>query len=222
MLAAVKTDFGEPIGPADIRRIVITHGHIDHFGGLPMFAELTGAEIAIHELDRRILTAYEERLVVATAALRRFLQQAGVRPGTQSAFVEMYGFSKRHVRSLPVATTLVDGMQLDGLRFIHVPGHCPGQVCIAVGDILLSADHILPTITPHQVPESITPSTGLQHYLDSLAKGQRGRRVRAGLGWSRAAVSERAAADRRNPRQPSAQARQDHGHRRRVGRAAVD
>ncbi len=169
-LDAVGSDFAEPIRLADIRRIVITHGHIDHFGGLPFFAEQTGAEIAIHQLDRRILTAYEERVVVATAALRRFLQQAGVRAAMQSAFVDMYGFSKRHVRSLPVAITLFDGMVLDGMRFIHVPGHCPGQVCIALGDILLSADHILPSITPHQAPESITPSTGLGHYLDSLEK----------------------------------------------------
>ena len=171
-LEAVRSDFGERVGLADIRRILITHGHIDHFGGLPAFVAQTGAEVAIHELDRRILTAYEERVVVATAALRRFLQQAGVRAGLQSAFMEMYGFSKRHVSSLPVAITIVDDMQLDGLRFIHVPGHCSGQVCIAVGNILLSADHILPTITPHQAPESITPSTGLGHYLDSLAKVQ--------------------------------------------------
>jgi glyoxylase-like metal-dependent hydrolase (beta-lactamase superfamily II) len=169
-LAAVKSDFSETIGLGDIRRIVITHGHIDHFGGLPFFVEQTGAEVAVHELDRRILTAYEERLIVATAALRRFLQQAGVPTDSQSNLLEMYGFSKRHVRSLPVALTLVDGMQLDGMRFIHVPGHCPGQVCIALGDILLSADHVLPGITPHQAPESITPSTGLGHYLDSLSK----------------------------------------------------
>ena len=172
-LEAVRSDFGEPVGLADIRRILITHGHIDHFGGLPHFVAQTGAEVAIHELDRRILTAYEERVVVATAALRRFLQQAGVRAELQSAFLEMYGFSKRHVSSLPVAITLADGMELDGLRFLHVPGHCPGQVCIVVGDILISADHILPTITPHQVPESITPSTGLGHYLDSLTKVER-------------------------------------------------
>ncbi len=111
--------------------------------------------------------------MVATAALRRFLQQAGVRAGLQSAFLEMYGFSKRHVSSVPVAITLADGMELDGMRFIHVPGHCPGQVCIALGNILISADHILPTITPHQGPESITPSTGLGHYLDSLTKIER-------------------------------------------------
>ena len=169
-LEAVRTDFGEPIGLADIRRILITHGHIDHFGGLPLFVERTGAQVAIHELDRRILTAYEERVVLATAALGRYLEQAGVPAERQAALMQMYGFSKRHVRSLSVDMTLVDGMELDGMRFIHTPGHCPGQVCIAVGDILLSADHILPTITPHQSPESITPNMGLGHYLDSLTK----------------------------------------------------
>ena len=131
----------------------------------------TTAEIAVHELDRRILTAYEERVVVASAALRTFLAQAGVRAGLQPAFMEMYSFSKRHVRSFPIDITLSDGQQLDGLRFIHTPGHCPGQVCIGVGEILLSADHVLPVITPHLArPESITHSTGLGHYLDALGK----------------------------------------------------
>src|SRR5262249_15543370 len=60
--------------------------------------------------------------------------------------------------------------ELDGLRFIHTPGHCPGQVCIGVGNVLLSADHVLPGISPHQAPESIMPYTGLGHYLDSLEK----------------------------------------------------
>jgi hypothetical protein len=35
---------------------------------------------------------------------------------------------------------------------------------------LLTADHVLPRITPHQSPESITPWTGLDHYLISLEK----------------------------------------------------
>jgi glyoxylase-like metal-dependent hydrolase (beta-lactamase superfamily II) len=74
------------------------------------------------------------------------------------------------MHSLPVAHTLVDHQELDGLRFIHAPGHCPGQVCIGVDDVLLSADHVLPDISPHQAPESIMPYTGLGHYLTSLEK----------------------------------------------------
>jgi hypothetical protein len=37
----------------------------------------------------------------------------------------------------------------------------------------LTADHILPRITPHQSPESITPWTGLDHYFQSLEKLRR-------------------------------------------------
>ena len=51
------------------------------------------------------------------------------------------------------------------MQFIHTPGHCPGQVCIGLGDILLSADHILPTITPHQRPKHYA-----QHRLGALLR----------------------------------------------------
>jgi glyoxylase-like metal-dependent hydrolase (beta-lactamase superfamily II) len=39
-----------------------------------------------------------------------------------------------------------------------------------VHNILLTTDHILPRITPHQSPESITPWTGLDHYFRSLER----------------------------------------------------
>jgi hypothetical protein len=49
---------------------------------------------------------------------------------------------------------------LAGIEVYHVPGHCPGQVCLQVDDILLTADHVLAYTTPHQAPESITSNTG--------------------------------------------------------------
>lgn len=172
---AVKTQHGEPLVLEDIRRIIITHGHIDHFGGLPFLLDRVRAEVAIHRLDRRVLTAYEERVIVSTKALRVYLERAGVDPLIRPVLMEMYGYSKKHVRSVHVDLVLHDGMELDGMRFIHTPGHCPGQVCIAIGDVLLSADHILARTTPHQAPESITAYTGLGHYLDALkVVGQQG------------------------------------------------
>jgi glyoxylase-like metal-dependent hydrolase (beta-lactamase superfamily II) len=181
-LDSIGREFGTPITVHDIKRIIITHGHIDHFGGLAQVHGPVTAEVGIHELDRWVLTSYEERVIVATKALRFFLDRAGVPAARQQALMDIYTYSRRHVHSMPVDFTIVDGQELDGLRFIHTPGHCPGQVCIAVGDVLLSADHVLPKTTPHQSPESITASTGLRHYLEALTKIERESGFRLALG----------------------------------------
>ncbi len=39
-LEAVRSEFGEPFQISDIRRILLTHGHIDHFGGAGAFARI--------------------------------------------------------------------------------------------------------------------------------------------------------------------------------------
>jgi len=182
-LEKIRTEFGETVRPEDIRRIVITHGHIDHFGGLAfLHQKIPQAEIAIHQLDARILTAFEERVAVAKKAIRQFLESAGVSGEMLQGFMDVYGYSKKNMHSLPVARTLRDGETWDALEFIHTPGHCPGQVCIKIGDVLLSADHVLPEISPHQAPESIMPYTGLGHYLESLAKVGRVEGIRLTLG----------------------------------------
>ncbi|MCB9450554.1 MAG: MBL fold metallo-hydrolase [Anaerolineaceae bacterium] len=181
-IRAVHDDFGEPFQVGDIQRILITHGHIDHFGGVDFMVEQTGAQVGIHPIDRRVLTAYEERVIVATKDLRVYLERAGVKPELRGALMEMYGFSKKHVRSVPVDITLKTGTPLDGMRFFHTPGHCPGQVCILLGDVFLSADHVLSRTTPHQAPESITHYTGLGHYMESLAQVRLIGGVRVALG----------------------------------------
>jgi glyoxylase-like metal-dependent hydrolase (beta-lactamase superfamily II) len=56
------------------------------------------------------------------------------------------------------------------LEVVHTPGHTPGHVCLAAGDVLLCADHVLPVTVPQQWPESIAAYTGLGHYLQSLDK----------------------------------------------------
>lgn len=181
-LEGVQAEFGEKFAISDIQRILITHGHIDHHGGLSFIRERTGAQVGIHPLDRRILVAYEERVVVATKNLRVYLQRTGIREDRITQLMEMYGFAKRLIKSEQVDFSLEETAEMDGMRFIHTPGHCPGQVCIQIGDVLLSADHILSRITPHQAPESITHYTGLGHYLESLDKVKRVDGIRLALG----------------------------------------
>jgi glyoxylase-like metal-dependent hydrolase (beta-lactamase superfamily II) len=179
---ALRSDFGEALTLKDIQRIIVTHGHIDHFGGVAFVKEQTDADVGIHELDRRVLTNYEERVIVATKDLRVYLERAGIKPELRQSLMEMYGFAKKHVRSVNVDFSLEEDVPLDGLRFIHTPGHCPGQVCMVVGDILLSADHVLARTSPHQAPEQITHYTGLGHYLEALHKIERVEGIRLALG----------------------------------------
>jgi glyoxylase-like metal-dependent hydrolase (beta-lactamase superfamily II) len=167
----IREEWGERIGWADIRRVVVTHAHIDHYGGLGMVRDETSAPLAVHTLDRRVLVNHEERTVLASRALSEFLWHAGVSEANHASLMGMYGWSKGLFRSVEVETILHDGDLLDDLMLVrHAPGHCPGQVCLQIHDVLLSADHVLPQTSPHLAPESITPSTGLGHYLESLRR----------------------------------------------------
>ncbi len=169
-IQAVADTFGEKIGLKDIQHILITHGHIDHFGGTAFMMEQTGAKVGIHELDRRVLTAYEERVIMATKDLRVYLERAGMRHEERKSMMDMYGFAKKNISSITVDFSLDEDVFFEGMQFVHVPGHCPGQVAIIIDEVMLSADHILSRTTPHQAPESITHYTGLGHYKDSLRK----------------------------------------------------
>jgi glyoxylase-like metal-dependent hydrolase (beta-lactamase superfamily II) len=130
---------------------------------------LTDAPIAVHALDRRVLTHHGERLALATRAMASFLRRCGIPAEHHTELLQMYGWSKELFRSVEVADVLEHGDTLDGLfRVFHAPGHCPGQVCLQLEDVLFTADHVLPRTALFLSPESITPSTGAEHYLQAL------------------------------------------------------
>jgi long-chain acyl-CoA synthetase len=189
--AVVRDEFSEKVTLADVKQILITHAHIDHFGGLTFVRQHCAAPVGVHELDRRVLDNYEERLIVASRSLRRFLVEAGVSDKILPEIMSMYTVTKNLFRSVEVGFTFeAHGMAEGPFRFTHVPGHCPGQVVIQIDDVLLTADHVLSHTTPHQAPETITRHTGLAHYLDSLRRVRDLPGLRLALGGHEAPITD--------------------------------
>src|SRR5690242_2529476 len=46
----LRQDFGEKLSLKDIDRVIITHGHIDHFGGVNFVIDESAADLCIHEI----------------------------------------------------------------------------------------------------------------------------------------------------------------------------
>jgi glyoxylase-like metal-dependent hydrolase (beta-lactamase superfamily II) len=168
-LAEASNQIGEPITLDNLTHILITHAHIDHFGGLSYIYPRTHAKIGVHELDRRVLTNYEERLTVIARRLNEFLVEAGVADEQRKYLLDLYKITKSLYRSVKVSFTYeAIGMRLGPFDMLHVPGHCAGHVVIRLQDVLFTGDHVLEHTSPHQSPEHLTMSTGLDHYLQSL------------------------------------------------------
>lgn len=179
----LRREWNEAITWGDLSRVIITHAHIDHHGGLNLVRSLTDAPVAVHELDRRVLVHHEERLALTRFRLGIFLRRAGISEERRQRLLRMYSGGKDLFHSEPVETVLRDGDLLDErFRVIHVPGHCPGQVCLHLDDVLFTADHVLPGVAIFLAPESLTASTGVDHFLQSLQKVRATSGVRLCLG----------------------------------------
>jgi glyoxylase-like metal-dependent hydrolase (beta-lactamase superfamily II) len=155
--------------PSDLTHIVLTHAHIDHFGGLTRLRPVTEAKIGVHELDLQTVAYHETRLALIGRRLASFLADAGLAEETREYILGVYRFSKAIYHSVPIDFTYESvGMQVGPLEFIHLPGHCPGHVAIRLDDVIFCGDMVVQGVTPHLSPESINPYSGLDHYLESL------------------------------------------------------
>jgi glyoxylase-like metal-dependent hydrolase (beta-lactamase superfamily II) len=158
---------------SDLTHILLTHAHIDHYGGLSRLRPITRAKIGVHELDLQTVAHHEARLALIGRRLASFLAETGLAEETREHVLNMYRLSKAIYQSTSVDFTLgALNMRLGPFEFIHLPGHCPGHVAIRVDDVVFCGDMVVEGVTPHLSPESINPYSGLDHYLESLSRLQ--------------------------------------------------
>ncbi len=156
------------LAPSDLTHIILTHAHIDHYGGLSRLRAITAAKIGVHELDLQTVAHHDARLALIGGRIASFLAATGLAEETREQILSIYRFSKAIYQSTPVDFTL--DAPLGALEFLHLPGHCPGHVAIRLDDVVFCGDMVVQGLTPHLSPESINPHSGLDHYLESLTR----------------------------------------------------
>ena len=104
--------------PVDVKRILITHAHPDHVGGLQELQKATGAEVYASEPERGVI---QDGQVVVGPPKEKL-----------SGIVKFLPLPKATFPSTPVARVLRDGDVLEevmgGLHVVSTPGHAPGHL----------------------------------------------------------------------------------------------
>ena len=106
------------IAHEDVTRILLTHAHGDHAGGVAEMARRTDSPVSVHADDAESVRTGIAPPLDQSLRMGRFLRRI-MREG------------KPDFEPVPVADELADDQLLPvagGLRVVHTPGHSPGHV----------------------------------------------------------------------------------------------
>lgn len=161
---------------SDIKRVIISHAHADHYGLARVIVEESGAAVYIHEWDAPAVSAN-----VDYRAYRDLLTLAGVPRETIESMEAGYEKFKGFAYPLDAVETLKDRDEIlfekESLAVVHTPGHTPGSICLVrtSNRLVFASDTVLKTITPNPVlsPDPIDEKRRFQslgEYMVSLAR----------------------------------------------------
>lgn len=122
----------EEIGltPQAIRRVIITHHHIDHVGGLPEVLKISDAEVWAHRDDAAVIEGTVPRPGIPPERIEAMLAAI---PAEQRAAAAARIKQMGEVAPAHVDLRLVGGEELGvlgGVQILHSPGHTAGHLCL--------------------------------------------------------------------------------------------
>jgi len=151
----------------DVHTVVVTHSHVDHFGGAGRLRTAAGARVVTSKSFRTWWDPDDVDDVEAWEGVdfdrghpwQGETPWGGDRPRpplrVRARYKLLRPVAKRFFPTPRPSVRLADA---EPIRFgrrewvaVHTPGHTPDHLCLydPEGGVLLSGDHVLPTITPH-------------------------------------------------------------------------
>jgi len=175
--------------PKHVHTVIVTHSHPDHFGGAGRLRDTYGAEVIGHRSFRTWFDPAEDDAAVDEHGEPLPAEQgpwgrqmpwrddAPFHPPLKRRL--KYGLGRvvlgRFVRT-PRPTRRVEDaevVRLAGREWVavHTPGHTNDHLCLydPAEGVVLSGDHVLPTITPH-ISGLVAGADPLSAFFTSLEK----------------------------------------------------
>jgi len=160
----------------DIKKVVITHIHPDHYGLSTKMKQICGAQVAMHKLDADSIFPRYKDFADLIKKTEELLRQNGVPEGELPQLKEASLWMNQYVTPDAPEIKLEDGDTIsnDSFKFevLWTPGHSPGHVCLYEREkkFILTGDHVLYDTIPRV---SFNPQSGdnpLGDYTASLEK----------------------------------------------------
>ncbi len=127
--------------PSDVKRVLVTHAHTDHFAGAIWIQKESGCEAFVHPADYAMATNPDWEQTE-----RQIFPTLGFSPEEVDRFFEGDPYEWRYPDFTPYEENAIFSLKGAELRIEHHPGHTPGHVWIVddtsgaifVGDYVLA------------------------------------------------------------------------------------
>lgn len=121
----------------DLKYIFVTHGHIDHYYGIPTVKkQFPDAKVCMHRDDYR-------DIFTAVQWIRENYGQEWMDDANSNPKTKLYMDFDNHLIGVPEVFFEDNQAFVLGdlkLKTIHTPGHSPGGVCFHAGNVLFTGD----------------------------------------------------------------------------------
>jgi glyoxylase-like metal-dependent hydrolase (beta-lactamase superfamily II) len=174
---SLRNQLGElGIGFKDLKRVIATHIHPDHYGMAGRIREESGCEVLLHEREVGFIQSRYTNPGPLLNQMGDWLAMHGI-PNEERHELQYSSMpARRFVQETQPDHTLADGecLRIGKLEFrvIWTPGHTPGHICFheEKQELILTGDHILPTISPNVSLHPQSDADPLGDYLRSMKK----------------------------------------------------